>query len=557
MVRSAPRPCALRLALFAALVCAGQAAFAQIAPDAGQSLREVQPPAPLPPERSIDLQLPREAPPAPAPAGGPTVFVKGFALAGNSVIDSTELLALLADLRDKELSLGDLENAAARLTRHYRERGYPLARAYVPEQRVQDGIVRMEILEGRYGAIQTNNLSRLRDAALAPLDTLAAGEAVRAEALERALLLLNERAGASARAVLRPGAEVGTTDLLVGLDPLPLVTGGIAYDNGGNRFTGASRLTGLLGINSPLGLGDRLDLRAIGTLENQRYYSVGYQIPFGRWGTSAGVSYSYMEYELAKDFEDLEAYGTAHATSFFVNQPIVASRGFWLNARLQYDRKRLADRIDLYDERRDKRSYVTTLALDGNARDGVFGGGLTQFSLGWSMGRLSLYGADDLATDRQTAKTDGHFNVWRPTLARLQRLTDSLSLFGRWRGQWADGNLDGSEKFGLGGMYGVRAYPQGEAQGDEGWIANLELRYALTQELQLSGFVDHGRVRINKTPWDDSDNHQRLSAMGVGVAWASGPWRLEGYSAWRIGDARPTSDEHREPRFWLQAAWLF
>ena len=47
------------------------------------------------------------------------------------------------------------------------------------------------------------------------------------------------------------------------------------------------------------------------------------------------------------------------------------------------------------------------------------------------------------------------------------------------RGQLAFDNLDSSEKMELGGAYGVRAYPEGEAFGDEGYIATAEARLML------------------------------------------------------------------------------
>lgn len=88
-----------------------------------------------------------------------------------------------------------------------------------------------------------------------------------------------------------------------------------------------------------------------------------------------------------------------------------------------------------------------------------------------------------------------------PSVVRLQRLTDRISLYGQVQGQWSDGNLDSSEKISLGGAYGVRAYPEGEAQGDQGYVANVELRYALTEIAQLFTFVDHGEVLLNKDTW--------------------------------------------------------
>ena len=59
---------------------------------------------------------------------------------------------------------------------------------------------------------------------------------------------------------------------------------------------------------------------------------------------------------------------------------------------------------------------------------------------------------------------------------RLQGVTDTLSLYAAFNGQVASKNLDNSEKMGLGGPAGVRAYPTGEAYGDQGYILNLEAR---------------------------------------------------------------------------------
>ena len=65
-------------------------------------------------------------------------------------------------------------------------------------------------------------------------------------------------------------------------------------------------------------------------------------------------------------------------------------------------------------------------------------------------------------------------------IERLQALPAGFSLNLQWRGQWTNNNLDSSEKFSLGGPYGVRAYATAEAMGDRGWLGSVELRYAVT-----------------------------------------------------------------------------
>lgn len=545
----------IALALLAAVSGLAQA---EIAPDAGQSIRDLEAtPLTLPPRQSLELNLP-DAPSTEATVSGPTLTVSRFTLSGNQAIASETLLPLLADLQNRSVSLGELQAGAARLTAYYRAQGYPLARAYLPAQEIDAGVVQVAVLEGRYGAITLNNSSRVRDSALATqLSALQPGEAVRANPLENSLLGLQTVPGVAIQSTLRPGTAVGATDLVVDVRSTPLLSGQVDLDNYGNRFTGEYRLGGTLNLASPLGLGDRASLRVMGSDEDQQYYRAAYQLPIGPWATQVGVAYSDMDYQLAKDFEDLDAQGNARIASVFVQQALIRSRDFGLGVQLQFDDKRLQDDIDLYAFRSDKRARVITASVDGNWRDNLLGGGASAFSLGWSHGSLSLDSAQDKALDAQTARTRGDFQKFTPSLVRLQRLSERFSLYGQLQGQMADGNLDSSEKISLGGVYGVRAYPQGEASGDQGYVANLELRYALTQTWQLSSFVDHGEVRLNKHRWANGDNQRSLSATGLGATWASQGWRINTVAAWKLGNADAQSDVERTPRVWAQVSKAF
>jgi len=526
-------------------------------PDAGQSQQNIdQLPLQLPGKQRLELNLP-DTPSAAATAGGPSLQVNGFTLEGNGAIGSEELLPLLGDLQGRTVSLGELQAGANRITRLYRERGYPLARAYIPAQEIDGGVVRIAVMEGRYGEVGLNNTSRVSGAALAPITALKRGDAVRSAELERSLLLLSDTPGVEVKSTLKPGTSVGATDLLVDVTPGPLLSGSVDADNYGNRFTGEYRLGGTLNVNSPLGLGDRLTLRAMGSDEDQQYGRIAYQLPIGPWATQVGVAYSDMDYQLAKDFDDLKAHGNARIASLYAIQPLVRSRDFSLYAQVQFDDKRLKDDIDLFGSKSDKRSRVVIATLNGNSRDTLLGGGVNSFALAWSQGSLNIDGQLNQTIDDLTAGTQGRFHKLNPSLVRLQRLTDRFSLYAQLQGQWADGNLDSSEKISLGGAYGVRAYPQGEASGDQGWLANLELRYALTDAWQLSTFVDHGEVRLNKDTWSTGENHRSLSAAGVGARWAAYGWQVNAVSAWKLGNADPQSDVDRSPRVWVQVVKFF
>jgi len=532
--------------------------LAQVAPDAGQSLQSIdQAPLQLPSTESIELNLP-DTPSTDMSVSGPNLQVNGFSLSGNLAIDSAELLSLLDDLRGRTVSLGELQTGANRITRLYRERGYPLTRAYVPAQEIDAGVVQIAVLEGRYGEIQVQNSSRLRPAGFAPLNALQAGDTVHAKPLERSLLLLSDTPGVRVQSTLTPGASVGATDLLVDIEPGPLVSGAVDMDNYGNRYTGAYRLGATVNLNNPLGLGDRLSLRAMGTEKDQRYYRAAYQLPVGPWATQVGVAYSDMDYELARDFGDLGAHGNARIASVHATQPLVRSRDFSLYAQLQFDDKRLKDDIDLFDSKSDKRSRVVIASLSGNSRDNFIGGGVNSFNLAWSRGSLNIDGELNQLIDELGAGTQGRFNKLNPSLVRLQRLSNRFSLYTQVQGQWTDGNLDSSEKISLGGAYGVRAYPQGEVSGDQGWLAQIELRYRLGA-LSPYAFYDFGRIDVNANPGPHVENRkERRSGAGVGVRWLRNGWRMDAVTAWRVSGGAPQSDTRDpRPRTWLNVSYYF
>ena len=84
------------------------------------------------------------------------VLVKGFSFSGNTVISQAELEALTQPYVEQALTLPDLERIAAAVADLYKQRGYTLASAYIPQQRIQFGMVEISVLEGRLGDISVS-----------------------------------------------------------------------------------------------------------------------------------------------------------------------------------------------------------------------------------------------------------------------------------------------------------------------------------------------------------------------------------------------------------------
>ena len=146
--------------------------------------------------------------------------------------------------------------------------------------------------------------------------------------------------------------------------------------------------------------------------------------------------------ETREELSTLDAKCSAQIVIAGLIYPFLRSRPFYLWGRIGYDRKALKDEA-LGLVARDKRVGDWALTVQGDSYDRVWGGGLTNFLLGVTRGKLDLsHVATDAQADGQTARTQGRFTRFNYSLARLQKMTERVSLFVAWNGQHANKNLD-------------------------------------------------------------------------------------------------------------------
>jgi hemolysin activation/secretion protein len=303
-------------------------------------------------------------------------------------------------------------------------------------------------------------------------------------------------------------------------------------------------------------LGDQITVRGVLTEENMWFGNLGYSLPVGGSGLRAQVGYSHTYYELGGSFSSLQANGTADVASAGLSYPLIRSQRANLTVVGTWQHKNLQDKQGSTGTNNSKSSDSLPLGLNFDLRDGLAGGGITYGNVTWTTGQLSL-DSSLLATDRTSARTAGNFNKINLDVARIQVLSSDLNLYGRFSGQWADKNLDSSERFGLGGPSGVRAYPVGEGYGDDGWLAQLELRYAMGA-FSPYAFYDAGWIKVNEKPWTTGTNDRSISGPGFGLRYQEGAWNMEATLAWRDNGGKPQSDTRdSRPRGWFSIGYKF
>lgn len=551
--------------LHIALLALSQSVLAQIPPNAGGQIQQI-PPAPPPQKAVPEIRTePGIAPESPA-ADQARVVVKSLRVIGQAAYSEADLIAITGFVAGREVAVADLRGMALKIADHYHRNGYVVAQAFLPAQDITDGAVTIVVLEGRYGNVILRNQTSLSDALAAEmLAGIKTGDTIAVGPLETRLLLLSDIPGVDVKTTLTPGAAVGSSDLIVDVTPGQRITGSIEGDNAGNRYTGRYRLGATVNFNNPSGSGDVISLRALGSGAGLTYGRASYQTQVGR--ATAGVAYASLSYRLGEEFASLQAHGTAEVMSGYGSYPLTRSRDTNLYAVAGFDAKTFQDKVDVTSPPSvtDKNSRVAMMGIHGNHRDQFGGGGLSSYSLTATSGNIDIRTPAVLAADAVTAQTSGRFGKLGFNAARLQRITDNLSLYGAVNGQFASKNLDISEKMGLGGMYAVRAYPAGEAYADEGYIVNLEARLLLPRsyergagQMHLIGFIDTGSVTLNKNPWAAGENHRTLSGAGIGLSWAEfNNIVLNAYWARKLGTAMATSAPDANSHFWLQAVKYF
>jgi len=536
-------------------------AYAVDPPSAGSQLQQI-PATPQLKKTLPEIRVQQNNAPASVAGDTTRITVQSLRISAPPMIAESELIAASGFVPGSELTLAELRALASKIAGVYQARGYFLTQAYLPAQDIKDGVVEVAVLPGQYGQVSVRNQSRLSDSLAGNIVAGLDGQMIAAMPLERRLLLLSDMPGVQASSTLAPGASLGASDLFVDLLPGARVNGSVDADNQGNRYTGRNRIGATVNVNELAGIGDVATVRAFTSADGLNYGRLSYQGQIG--AGRLGAAYTYMDYKLGKEFAVLDAKGTAKIASVYGSYPLIRSRAHNLYLQLSYDSKKFQDKTESTGSVNDKDAQIWMLNLNGDVRDSFGGGGSTTYSMTYTNGKIDIKTPVARLIDLLTVDTHGQFHKIGVTGARVQALAENTSLFALVNAQWASKNLDVSEKMGLGGVGGVRAYPGGEAYGDQGYVLNLELRQNLTAftafpgQLQLVGFADTGTVKLNRDAWSAGENRRTLSGAGLGLTWTgANGLLLKTYYAHKLGNAKATSAPDASGRFWLQAIKYF
>lgn len=444
--------------------------------------------------------------------------------------------------RDQGLTIGQMGLIAEEVTKHYRERGYFLARAVIPAQEVVGGIVTIRVLEGRLGEVIPEGNRRYTDRDIQAPFADFKGKMITVERVEEALLTLQAYPGMSASGVFRPGKYVGTADMLVNVQGERTQDWLVRFDNHGSRFTGRQRLVADYTWNAPLHDADFLKLQAVQTFDpaNSLYGSLRYEAKFNnpdnRWGFAFSNN-TFDVYDFASGGNSGISGVSKDANLYFTHQ-ITRTRTKKTSVLAEIIRK-IGDTSSTGVLLSRDEEAVLAAQIDSeiiSPASATISSMYLRLDLGLD-GVLGVPTADEvlnsMTTQYSRSGATGDFKKLQVGYSVLKSLAPTRSLLFRFNGQWTNDRLTSLEQFNLGGTPMVRAAPTSAALRDYGGYASLEYNMRglwfgekaawsgrnFNQVLGVSAFYDYAVGLNNLLPAEVvDDTNVRIALYGPGVA---------------------------------------
>ncbi len=494
---------------------------------------------PLPSQRPLQRPVPSPVlPPIPIPQGpeeAPSkeglvkVFVREIRLTGNTVISDAELLTVTAPFVNKLLTTEDLERLRLALTLYYVNRGFVTSGAIIPDQNVAEGIVTLQIIEGKLSDINIEGTEWFRQGYVRDRLALGAGPPLNILAMQERLQLLQQDTRIEQlNAELKPGLVRGESALNVKVRDAQPFHGFIDVNNHQTPVVGAERGLATLSNNNLTGNGDVISVTYGRSLREGGVDPIldgSYSIPLTPYDTTFSAYYRRNAFVVIDEqFADLAVAAQAEIIGMSLRQPVyrTVNQELALSVSGEY----------IYNK-------TSLLGLPFNfvagQQNGVANVSALRFGQEWFSRTQSsvvairsrfTVGLNVLgATISPGPVADGQYFAWLGQAQLVNRFDQlgGLQVVGRADVQVANDRLFPLEQVPVGGRFSVRGYRENQLVRDNAFLASVEGRYPVLRSaqgddiLQMAAFTDYGQAWNAKGSTQDP---QFLASVGLGLRWA-------------------------------------
>ena len=439
---------------------------------------------------------------------------------GNTVFTQEELNEIGAAYINNFVTLDDMKVIMNKITSYYNNEGYITTFAYLPAQKIQDGSLKITIVEGKVSKLNIKGNKWAKEGYLKnnvlKANGVKEGEILNVNNLKKSLGKINEIDYLKGRAILNKGDDLESAEITLEVeDRFPLMMK-VGCNNQGRDLIGKQRAVLTLGNENITGWGDRA-YASTTFARNTFGTNSDYYLPLGPYGTELRLGYSYTNLEIGKAYKTQGFVGKAHGFSTSILQPIYEGETLKFTSDLTFDAlsaKTLINNDSLYDK---YKLRALRFGLNG-IKDDSSGRWISRFEVHTGLPIMR-------ATTQQTV-SGGSSKFFRlnPSLVRIQSLPYKTTGIFKIAGQYGPSRLLTIEQFQLGGMNTVRGYQEGTLYANSGYFMNLELRRAipylpdykylpLKDRVELAAFYDQG---LGKVRGQNIKSNNFLQSLGFG-----------------------------------------
>ncbi|MCH9699310.1 MAG: BamA/TamA family outer membrane protein [Gammaproteobacteria bacterium] len=466
----------------------------------------------LPPVDTSPLKLQSQA--------EPSIQIKQVEYIGNSVFTDSELQTLIAPYLNKPVTANDLGQLSFIVSQYYSQHGYVNSGAYLPEQDLLDGVLTIQIIEGRLTDIQVNGQGWLHPDYIR--NRLLDNKPLNVNSLqERYLLLLNDPLISKLNGALKPTAKLGESQLDLSVTRAPSYGLSVSGNNYRAPSIGAEQFVAHGWARNLTRWGDLIDF-SFGLSEGSKTYAGGLSLPLNSSGTLFDFHFDLGDTSVIE-----EPLNNANIDSEVENFSWTLSHPFY---------RSLDHTVILGTSFATRRNQTTLLGQDFSFVQGL-DTGKTRVSVirvfQEYLGRFEKHvfafrstfniGIDALGSTIQSDDNlpDSEYFSW---LGQFQYafkvLENGAQIKTRGNVQLSDETLLPQERISIGGVSTVRGYRENELVRDQGFSVSLEFHYPLIGQVAGDGhklviipFMDYGSA------WNKDDNTDNLHSVGIGLHW--------------------------------------
>ncbi|WP_369992132.1 ShlB/FhaC/HecB family hemolysin secretion/activation protein [Pseudomonas xanthosomatis] len=469
---------------------------------------------------------PSQPPDSTTPTDSRCFPVQDIEIKGADNLSVPERERLLRPYTDQCLGVSQLNALLKSITARYIEMGLVTSRAYLPQQNLATGHLQILVVEGRLEKLNVASDSHLTERELSMAFPGQPGDLVNLRELEQMVDQLNRLPSNKAQMELKPGKNVGGSEVEVTNTAQKPWRAGLSRNNGGQRSTGEQQMGLTFDWDNPLGLADQLSLRGNHDVmsdhqHTSRSTALYYNLPWGWWNFTYSLSQSEYRSQIPVNGYNFKQTGDTQTHAFLAER--VVHRDAVSKTSLSTGISYLRTNNFIEDSKLSFSSNRISEAQFGINHGRRVGNAFVNLDLGMQQG-IGAFDAQDNDHPR-AGEPVARYRKYTATATYQQPFQlwgESFSFTSLMTGQRSEDVLFSSQRTSLGGQASIRGYKDQSLSGDSGGYWRTDLRWTrpvslpwlrpVIAEYGTSLGYDLGVIRGDDY---NADQHGRMSSHSL------------------------------------------